>query len=183
MACRGCRNQTITLKKGANEMPQIDPSQALSQFVGSLPTFIAVLLAWLTASARASDLKSSLEGKINDKFETLNTRIDATNKTVENKFEVLNQKIEGTNKTVQAQFEILKQNIDATNKTIQAQFEMLNIRIDATDRKIDHTRELLSQKIESSDAKVDHARDLLREEFLRVEEVMDARIKHLEEKN
>lgn len=78
---------------------QIDTTTALSQFVGSLPTFIAVLLAWMHSNGRFTDVHK---------------RIDDLQKSI-------------------------TQHIDDT-------------------------------------------RDLLRAEFHRVEEVMDARLKHLEER-
>ena len=83
----------------------IDPSVALSQFVGSLPTFIAVLLAWMQSNARISDT---------------------------------------------------------------------NARINDTNARINDLRSELKEIIKAESA-------LLRAEFRRVEEVMDARLKHLEE--
>jgi hypothetical protein len=45
-------------------MPQIDSSVALSQFVGSMPTFIAVLLAWMNSNKRVDDLRGELKDSI-----------------------------------------------------------------------------------------------------------------------
>jgi hypothetical protein len=47
-------------------MPQIDPTLALSQFVGSLPTFIAVILAWLQSNARISDTNARFDKRLED---------------------------------------------------------------------------------------------------------------------
>jgi hypothetical protein len=45
-------------------MPQIDSGAALSQFVGSLPTFIAVILAWMNSNKRVDDLRGELKDAI-----------------------------------------------------------------------------------------------------------------------
>jgi hypothetical protein len=79
-------------------MPHIDPGKALTIFLGNVPTFLAVVLAWMHSNVRMSDLQA----RMSDMNASLSRRIDDT-------------------------------------------------------------------------------RDLLRAEFRRVEEVMDARIKHLEE--
>jgi hypothetical protein len=47
-------------------MAQIDPTIALSQFVGSLPTFIAVILAWLQSNARISDTNARFDNRLDD---------------------------------------------------------------------------------------------------------------------
>jgi hypothetical protein len=45
---------------------QIDTTAALSQSVGTLPTFTAVILAWIQSNARIADTKSSLDKRIDD---------------------------------------------------------------------------------------------------------------------
>jgi hypothetical protein len=45
---------------------QIDTPVALSQFVGTLPTFIAVILAWMHSNARIGDVQRSLDKRIDD---------------------------------------------------------------------------------------------------------------------
>jgi hypothetical protein len=45
---------------------QIDATVALSQFVGSLPTFIAVILAWLQSNARISDTNARFDKRLDD---------------------------------------------------------------------------------------------------------------------
>ncbi len=86
------------------EMPHIDPAQALTIFVGNLPTFLAVVLAWMHSNGKISDLRNDMNARFSELNGSLGRRIDDT-------------------------------------------------------------------------------RDLLRAEFRRVEEVMDARIKHLEERD
>lgn len=88
---------------------QIDTAAALTQFAGTLPTFIAVILAWMHSNARISDLNSR---------------------------------------------------IDDTTIRIDARITDLNNRMDK---------------------RFDDLRDLIRADIRRVEEVMDARLKHLEE--
>jgi len=85
-------------------MPHIDPGQALTIFVGNLPTFLAVVLAWMHSNGKISDLRNDMNARFSELNGSLGRRIDDT-------------------------------------------------------------------------------RDLLRAEFRRVEEVMDARIKHLEERD
>ena len=92
---------------------KFDAGAALAQLVGSLPTLIAVLLAWIYSNARFSDL--------NTRFSDLNARIGD-----------LNQRIN-----------------DFRSEIKEA------IKAEAT---------------------------LIRAELRRVEEVMDARLKHLEER-
>ena len=46
-----------------------DPTLTLSQFLGSLPTFIAVVLAWMHSNGRFSDVNSGIDdtnGRISD---------------------------------------------------------------------------------------------------------------------
>ncbi len=47
---------------------EISPNaaQALAVFAGNLPTFIAVVLAWMNSNARLSDIKSDLQRQITD---------------------------------------------------------------------------------------------------------------------
>lgn len=47
-------------------MPQIGTTIALSQFVGSLPTFIAVILAWSQSNARISDTNARFDKRLDD---------------------------------------------------------------------------------------------------------------------
>jgi hypothetical protein len=44
----------------------IDPTVSLSQFVGSLPTLIAVLLTWIHSNSRMSDMQNNLNHGIDD---------------------------------------------------------------------------------------------------------------------
>ena len=43
---------------------QIDTGTALSQFVGSLPTFVAVILAWMNSNRRVDDLQGEVKDLI-----------------------------------------------------------------------------------------------------------------------
>lgn len=91
----------------------IDTGLTLSQFLGSLPTFIAVVLAWLYSNKRTDDVRNELKESIKAEAVFANKRLD-----------------------------------DAKGE--------------------------LKEAIKAEAA-------LIRSEFQRVEEVMDARIKHLEE--
>jgi hypothetical protein len=59
-------------------MPQIDTTVALSQFVGSLPTFIAVILAWLQSNARISDTNTRFDKRIDDLRDLIRAESQAT---------------------------------------------------------------------------------------------------------
>ena len=47
-------------------MSKFDPYAAPAQFVGSLPTLIAVLLAWMHSNSRLSDINNNLNHRIDD---------------------------------------------------------------------------------------------------------------------
>jgi hypothetical protein len=59
-------------------MPQIDPTLALSQFVGSLPTFVALILAWLQSNARISDTNARFDKRLGDLRELIRAESQAT---------------------------------------------------------------------------------------------------------
>jgi hypothetical protein len=94
-----------------------DTAAALAQFVGTLPTFIAVILAWMNSNGRISD--------VNSRIGDVNGRIGDTKSDI--------------------------------------------------DKRIDDIRDLIRAEGAATRAE-------LRAELRRVEEVMDARLKHLEER-
>lgn len=59
-------------------MRQIHPALALSQFVGSLPTFVALLLAWLRSNARISDTNARFDKRLDDLRELIRAESQAT---------------------------------------------------------------------------------------------------------
>jgi hypothetical protein len=59
-------------------MAQLDPTIALSQFVGSLPTFIAVILVWLQSNARISDTNARFDKRLDDLREVIRAEAQAT---------------------------------------------------------------------------------------------------------
>jgi hypothetical protein len=61
--------------------------------------------------------------------------------------------------------------VDARFDAVDARFESVNVRFDAVDRRFD-----------GIDRRFDDMRDLWRAELRRVEEVLDARLKHIEER-
>jgi hypothetical protein len=60
-------------------MDKFDSATALAQLVGSLPTLIAVLLAWMHSNARFGDLQNTVNQRINDLRSELkdNTKAEA----------------------------------------------------------------------------------------------------------
>ncbi len=54
----------------------IDTGLTLSQFLGSLPTFIAVILAWLYSNKRTDDARRELKEAIKAEAIFANTRLD-----------------------------------------------------------------------------------------------------------
>jgi hypothetical protein len=65
---------------------------------------------------------------------------------------------------------------------INAKIGTVNTRIDGVDARIAGLKENVNQRFTSLDQRFDDMRDLWRAELRRVEEVLDARLKHLEEK-
>jgi hypothetical protein len=61
-------------------------------------------------------------------------------------------------------------------------FDGISQRFDDTNRRFDDRFDDLSRRIEDTNRRIEDTRDLLRAEFLRVEQVLDARVKHLEER-
>lgn len=59
-------------------MPQLDAATAFSQFVGSLPTFITVILAWLQANARISDTNARFDKRLDNMREFIRAENEAT---------------------------------------------------------------------------------------------------------
>jgi hypothetical protein len=59
-------------------MPQLDPTAVLSQFLGTLTTFIAVLLAWMNTNARIS----ALNGRFSDQASRFDKRLDDMKETL-----------------------------------------------------------------------------------------------------
>ena len=47
-------------------MPHIDTAQGLTIFIGNLPTFLAVVLAWMHSNSRTSDMDLNLSRRIDD---------------------------------------------------------------------------------------------------------------------
>jgi predicted nucleic acid-binding Zn-ribbon protein len=59
-------------------MPHIDTGQALTLFLGNLPTFITVILAWMHSNGRFSDAQSRMSD-MNNRMSDMNNRISDTN--------------------------------------------------------------------------------------------------------
>jgi len=86
----------------------------------------------------------------------INAKFDAVN----NRFEAVDRRFEGTNQ----RFEGINQRFEGINQRFEDMNKSMNQRFDAIDRRFDDMR------------------DLWRAELRRVEEVLDARLKHLEER-
>jgi hypothetical protein len=76
-------------------------------------------------------------------------------------------KVESRFDAVDARFDA----VDARFESVNVRFESVNVRFDAVDRRFD-----------GIDRRFDDMRDLWRAELRRVEEVLDARLKHIEER-
>lgn len=55
-----------------------DTATALAQFVGALPTFIAVILAWMNSNARIGDTNQNLSKRIDDMRDAIRAEGAAT---------------------------------------------------------------------------------------------------------
>jgi hypothetical protein len=104
-------------------MGHLDPTLVLSQLVGGLPTFVAIILAWMHSNKRIDDLRSEMHALI-----------------------------EGSGRETQGSIDGLRNETRAS---------------------IDGLRNELKDLIRSESA-------LIRAEMRRVEDVMDARLRHLE---
>lgn len=56
-----------------------------------------------------------------------------------------------------------------------------NSRLGDVNNRISDLRQDMNRRFDEVDRRIDDTRDLLRAEFLRVEQVLDARVKHLED--
>ena len=54
-----------------------DGSLAFSQFVGSLPVFVAVVLAWMQTNARLSDLRQDMDRRFESIERVMVARFEA----------------------------------------------------------------------------------------------------------
>jgi len=82
-------------------MPHIDTAQALTIFVGNLPTFLAVILAWMHSNGRFGDIHTrmgDLHTRMADLDRSLTRRIDDTAALLRSEFrrveEVMDARIE-----------------------------------------------------------------------------------------
>jgi len=89
-------------------MPHFDAGIALSQFVGSLPTFIAVILAWLHSNARTGDINGHLGQRISD-----------TNARFDKRMDDLREFIRAENEATRAGFRRVEEVMDARLKHLE----------------------------------------------------------------
>ena len=86
----------------------------------------------------------------------------------------INAKIGKVESKVESRFDAVDARFDAVDarfESVNVRFESVNVRFDAVDRRFD-----------GIDRRFDDMRDLWRAELRRVEEVLDARLKHIEER-
>jgi hypothetical protein len=65
---------------------------------------------------------------------------------------------------------------------INSKVDGVNSKVDSVNSRIDAVQASLNDRIDSLNQRLDDLRDLWRAELRRVEEVLDARLKHLEER-
>ena len=65
---------------------------------------------------------------------------------------------------------------------INSKVDGVNSKVDGVNSKIDAVQTVLGDRIDRLNQRLDDLRDLWRAELRRVEEVLDARLKHLEER-
>jgi hypothetical protein len=66
---------------------------------------------------------------------------------------------------------------------IQAKFDRVDAKFDGVNSKFDAKFDSLNERFDAIDRRFDDMRDLWRAELRRVEEVLDARLKHIEERH
>ena len=72
---------------------------------------------------------------------------------------------------------------DATQTVVTVAIPTLAVLIGilVNNSRLSDLRSYIDQRLSATDRRIDDHRDLLRAEFLRVEQVLDARVRHLEE--
>jgi hypothetical protein len=96
----------------------------------------------------------------------MNARLDSIERRFDARFEGMDGRFEGIGRRFDARFEVM----DGRFEGINQRFEAINQRFEGIDRRFD----AINQRF-------DDMRDLWRAELHRVEEVLDARLKHIEE--
>jgi uncharacterized protein YjbJ (UPF0337 family) len=130
-----------------------DTATALAQFVGTLPTFIAVILAWMNSNGRIGDVNGRIgdvNGRIGDMKTDMDKRIGDVNSRIGD----------------------MKSDIDKRIDDVHGRIGDMKSEIG---KRIDDIRDIIRAEGAATRAE-------LRAELRRVEEVMDARLKHLEER-
>lgn len=109
-------------------MPSIDPGLALSQFVGSLPTFIAVILAWLHSNARISDINTNLNKRIDDTNTRFDKRFDDINHHFEKRFDDVDKRLADLREFIRAENEATRAAMRRMEEIIDARLSHLEER-------------------------------------------------------
>jgi|SRR5689334_1570057 len=130
-------------------------SQLLAIALASVPTMITVLIGILINNARLGDLRHYTEARFNQ---------------VDQRFEQVNQRFEQVNQRFDQ--------VDQRFAQVDQRFDQVEQRFKQVDRRFDE----MDGRFNRVDGRFEELKELWRSELHRVEEVLDARLKHLEER-
>jgi hypothetical protein len=65
----------------------LDVTLAFSQFIGSLPIFVTVILAWMQTNGRISDLRQDVDGRMSDLRQDIDQRFRALTELMDSRFD------------------------------------------------------------------------------------------------
>ena len=90
------------------------------------------------------------EKSFNDRFKTLEVKIEASKKSFDDQFKTLESKIDASEKSFDDRFEILKVKIEASEKVSQVLTQQINDKIDGLSHRVDRVETTLNNLKEKS---------------------------------
>ena len=135
----------------------MNDAQILTIAMSTAPTMLIVLVGILINNARLGDLSSSLNARLGDLSSSLDARLgDLSNN--------------------------LNTRLGDLGNNVDSRFTDLNTRLGETNARIAETNTRIGELRSHMDVRFEEMKDLWRSELHRVEEVIDARLKHIEER-
>jgi hypothetical protein len=154
------------------EMPD---TQVLAIFLASLPAAITVLIGILINNARLTDLRHYMDGRfgeVGQRFTDMDRRFSDLTAHTRERFADINHRLDD-----------LMSGHDSRLGQLNHRFDEVDRRLGEVDRRFDEVDRRLSETRMEMNARFDDAKETWRAELRRVEEVLDARLKHLEERD
>ena len=135
----------------------MNDTQILTLAMSTAPTMLIVLVGILINNARLGDLSSSLNARLGDLSSSLDARLGEFSSSVSVRLGDL-------------------------SSNFNSRFTDLNTRVGETNARIAETNARIGDLRSHMDVRFEEMKDLWRSELHRVEEVIDARLKHIEER-